>query len=71
MKCSLTRQIYTSLLLIITSAIFSVQAHAISASVPTVQAGESYSVTYAPQPILQERVGAALAPGHLLQEPMA
>ena len=58
MKCSLTRQIYTSLLLIITSVIFSVQAHAISASVPTVQAGESYSVTYAPQPILQERVGA-------------
>ena len=58
MKCSLARQIYTSLLLIITSVIFSVQAHAISASVPTVQAGESYSVTYAPQPILQERVGA-------------
>jgi hypothetical protein len=58
MKCSLARQIYTSLLLIITSAIFSVQAHAISASEPTVQAGESYSVTYAPQPILQERVGA-------------
>ena len=59
MKCSLTRQIYTSLLLIITSAIFSVQAHAISASASTVQAGENYSITYAPHQLLQERVGAA------------
>ena len=58
MKCSLVRQIYTSLLIIL-SAIFSVQAFAISASASTVQAGENYSITYAPHQLLQERVGAA------------
>ncbi len=58
MKHSLARQLYISLLLIILSVIFSAQTHAISASASTVQAGESYSITYTPRSLLQERVGA-------------
>ena len=58
MQHSLARQLYISLLLIILSVIFSAQTHAISASAGTVQAGDSYSVTYTPRSILQERVGA-------------
>jgi hypothetical protein len=58
MKHSLARQLYISLLLIILSVIFSAQTHAISASASTVQAGDSYSVTYTPRSLLQERVGA-------------
>ena len=60
MKHSLARQIYISLLLIILSVIFSAQTHAISASAATVQAGDSYSVTYTPRSLLQERVGATI-----------
>ena len=56
MKCSLVRQIYTSLLIIL-SAIFSVQAFAISASASTVQAGETYSVSYSGYDFLEEKVG--------------
>jgi len=70
MKCSLARQISISLLLIITSVIISAQAYAISASAPTVQAGETYSVTYAPPRYCKRELGQ-LASGHLLQEPMA
>lgn len=57
MKHSLVRQFYISALLIITSLIFSVQAYAISASVSTVQAGETYSVNYSPYNFLEEKVG--------------
>ena len=57
MKHSLARQLYISLLLIILSVIFSAQTHAITASASKVQAGDSYSVTYTPRSILQERVG--------------
>lgn len=60
MKHSLARQLYISLLLIILSVIFSAQTHAISASASTVQAGDSYSVTYTPRSLLQERVGATI-----------
>ena len=56
MTCSLVRQIYTSLLIIL-SAIFSVQAYAISASASTAQAGETYSVNYSPYDFLEEKVG--------------